>query len=156
MRLIFCLLRINKCSLSRLPVRALFAPEVLPHTLPVVRRTMLEIIYVARSLGYRETDLPAKSIDDAIQLTIQNYQDKKTVPADSSVNQAPEQPDDNPFEEDEEDEEQPRGLDSPPPPFKPSMLIDLEMGRPMELEPIVGAVLDRARSKAIETPRLDL
>ena len=40
--------------------------------------------------------------------------------------------------------------------FKPSMLLDVEAGRPCELEVIVGSILDRARAKAVETPRLDL
>lgn len=129
------------CSLSRSPVSALIAPEVLPHTLPVVRRTMLEIIYVARALGYREADLPAKAVDDTIKLTISHYQSSKS------------QNNEDVFEEDEEEDEE---EDTKHTKFKPSMLLDLENGRPMELEPIVGAVLDRARAKAIETPRLDL
>ncbi|KAH9807573.1 ketopantoate reductase PanE/ApbA C terminal-domain-containing protein [Melampsora americana] len=132
------------CSLSRSPVSALIAPEVLPHTLPVVRRTMLEIIYVARALGYREIDLPAKAVDDTIQLTISHYQGSKS------------QNNEDVFEEDEEDEAEEGTEGTKHITFKPSMLIDLENGRPMELEPIVGAVLDRARAKAIETPRLDL
>jgi 2-dehydropantoate 2-reductase len=40
--------------------------------------------------------------------------------------------------------------------FKPSMLLDVEAGRPSELEPIIGSVLDRARAKGVATPRLDL
>ncbi|EGG07386.1 uncharacterized protein MELLADRAFT_35492, partial [Melampsora larici-populina 98AG31] len=130
------------CSLSRSPVSALIAPEVLPHTLPVVRRTMLEMIYVARALGYREIDLPAKAVDDTIQLTISHYQGSQS------------QNNEDVFEEDEEEEEGKEETKHTT--FKPSMLLDLENGRPMELEPIVGAVLDRARAKAIETPRLDL
>ncbi|KAG0150180.1 hypothetical protein CROQUDRAFT_73247 [Cronartium quercuum f. sp. fusiforme G11] len=142
------------CALSRTPVSALLAPEVLPHTLPVIRRTMLEIIYVARGLGYRESDLPAQSVDDTIQITILNYQAKKS----SAVTEdEQEELNDDVFEEEEEEEEESEAEKVDPfIDFKPSMLIDLELGRPMELEPILGAVLDRARSKAIETPRLDL
>lgn len=39
--------------------------------------------------------------------------------------------------------------------FKPSMLLDIDAGRPFELEPIVGAILERARAKRVDTPRLD-
>ncbi|MBW0462901.1 hypothetical protein O181_002616 [Austropuccinia psidii MF-1] len=142
------------CTLSRSAVAPLIAPEVLPYTLPVIRRTMLEILYVGRALGYSESDLPAKAVDEAIQLTIQNYQVKPKVAlqVDGSAGA------DNAIEDDDEDEEEDRKDENPlsVPSFKPSMLIDLENNRPMELEPIVGAVLDRARSKAIETPRLDL
>lgn len=129
------------CSLSRTPVSALVAPETLAYTLPVVRRTMLEILYVARALGYREKDFPAQSIDDAIAITIQNYGPNRSDSSESAQDV---------FEDDDEDQSS-RHIS-----FKPSMLIDLENGRPMELEPIIGAVLDRARAKAIETPRLDL
>ena len=40
--------------------------------------------------------------------------------------------------------------------FRPSMLVDLDCGRPMEVEAIVGGVLRRARAKGVLTPRLDL
>lgn len=40
--------------------------------------------------------------------------------------------------------------------FKPSMLLDVEAGRPAELEPIIGSLLDRARAKGVPTPRLDV
>lgn len=40
--------------------------------------------------------------------------------------------------------------------FRPSMLVDLDNERPMEVEAIVGGVLRRAREKALPTPRLDL
>ncbi|CAH7677678.1 ketopantoate reductase PanE/ApbA C terminal-domain-containing protein [Phakopsora pachyrhizi] len=155
------------CALSRSPVSSLAAPEVLPYTLPVVRRTMLEILYVARALGYRESDLPAQSVDDAIKLTIDNYQIKSKRPKFEKSSKVSLEEEANlkgdVFEDDDEEEEELEGDDkeeikdgSVTATFKPSMLIDLEDGRPMELEPIVGAVLDRARSKAIETPRLDL
>ena len=38
--------------------------------------------------------------------------------------------------------------------FKPSMLVDLEAGRPIELEAIVGGILKRARANHIDVPRL--
>ena len=40
--------------------------------------------------------------------------------------------------------------------FRPSMLVDLDLGRPMEVEAIVGGVLRRARAKGVPTPKLDL
>ena len=39
--------------------------------------------------------------------------------------------------------------------FKPSMLVDLECGRPMEVEAIVGGVLRRARSVGVAVPKLE-
>ena len=36
------------------------------------------------------------------------------------------------------------------------MLLDVEAGRPAELEPILGSLLDRARAKGVPTPRLDV
>lgn len=172
------------CTLSRTPVSQLIAPEVLPYTLPVIRRTMLEILYVGRALGYRENEFPAKSVDDTINFTIKFYQDRPEEPSSqpSTTVHHPKPPiesnnppgsdpskdslprSDNVFEEDDDDDddEHDRQASDDPhqadhyPAFKPSMLIDFEMNRPMELEPIVGAVLDRARSKAVETPRLDM
>ncbi|WAR57552.1 hypothetical protein PtB15_8B604 [Puccinia triticina] len=154
-------------AFSTMVFAQLTAPEVLPYTLPAVRRTMLEILYVGRALGYREAEFPAKLVDEAISFTIQQYQLKPAPKKDTSPasNPPPAQKlhsesqasTNDVFEEDDEDDEDEAGKGPPPKPaFKPSMLIDVEMNRPMELEPIVGAVLDRARSKAIETPRLDL
>ncbi|RPD62621.1 hypothetical protein L226DRAFT_532387 [Lentinus tigrinus ALCF2SS1-7] len=40
--------------------------------------------------------------------------------------------------------------------FRPSMLVDLDCGRPMEVEAIVGGVLRRARAHSVPTPKLDL
>ena len=37
--------------------------------------------------------------------------------------------------------------------FKPSMLVDLEEGRPMEVEPIVGNIVKTAKSVGIDVPR---
>lgn len=44
---------------------------------------------------------------------------------------------------------------SPPPAHKSSMLQDLELGRPMEIDAIVGAVQDFARMAGVATPLLD-
>ncbi|KAH9924313.1 ketopantoate reductase PanE/ApbA C terminal-domain-containing protein [Epithele typhae] len=40
--------------------------------------------------------------------------------------------------------------------FRPSMLVDLDCGRPMEVQAIVGGVLKRARANGVSTPKLDL
>ncbi|KAM0753486.1 6-phosphogluconate dehydrogenase C-terminal domain-like protein [Meredithblackwellia eburnea MCA 4105] len=138
------------CTLSRSTVSAMVAPAVLPYTLPVVRRLGLEVLYVAREWGYSEEDLPLKTVDNAIKLTIRNYQ-VRTEP------QTPFTP-------------LPKGDgfgsvgygfpaeggSEGTAGFKPSMLLDVENGRPSELEPIIGSLLDRARAKGLETPRLDL
>jgi len=46
--------------------------------------------------------------------------------------------------------------ESPESIFKPSMLVDLESGRPMEIQAIQGGVLNRARASQIPTPRLEV
>ncbi|TCD70743.1 hypothetical protein EIP91_001772 [Steccherinum ochraceum] len=40
--------------------------------------------------------------------------------------------------------------------FKPSMLVDLEAGRPMEVEAIVGGVLRKAQTAKVHVPKLEL
>jgi 2-dehydropantoate 2-reductase len=40
--------------------------------------------------------------------------------------------------------------------FKPSMLIDLEKGRPMELEVVVGYVIEKEKELKVDVPRLEL
>ncbi|MBW0488982.1 hypothetical protein O181_028697 [Austropuccinia psidii MF-1] len=150
------------CALSRAAVATLVCPQILPHTLPVVRQTMLEIMHVARALGYRESELPVETIEESIQLALQAHQTKPssstTLP---SLDRA--------FESvgtelartqtarkcnDTQTHECDHSVG--PEAFKPSMLIDLENDAPMELEPIIGGILTRARSKSIETPRLEL
>jgi 2-dehydropantoate 2-reductase len=37
--------------------------------------------------------------------------------------------------------------------FKPSMLVDLEHSRPIEVEAIIGGIVRKARDLAVETPR---
>jgi 2-dehydropantoate 2-reductase len=129
---------------------------------------MLEMLCVARALGYREAELPAETVDGIISLVIQNSQSKGNVSrVPSALKASPEtraidrriNPD-VPPEDRHADGTKVKsiGVDGPmgQPSFKPSMLIDMERNRPIELEPIIGAVLERAKSKAIETPRLDL
>jgi 2-dehydropantoate 2-reductase len=38
-------------------------------------------------------------------------------------------------------------------PFKPSMLVDLESGRPMEVEGIVGGIVRQAKEVGVVVPR---
>lgn len=139
------------CTLSRSTVSAVVAPEVLPFTLPVVRRTMLEVLYVARAWGYDEAALPMKSIDEAIKISIKNYQRSSgnATPATPGVRADAFGSQGYGFPTDGEVLDSVTG-------FKPSMLLDVEAGRPSELEPIIGSVLDRARARGVATPRLDL
>jgi 2-dehydropantoate 2-reductase len=39
------------------------------------------------------------------------------------------------------------------PPFKPSMLVDLEAGRPIEIEGIIGEVVRQGKEVNVPTPR---
>lgn len=55
----------SMCAMSRRPVSEVVSPASLPYTLPVVRRTMLEVIYVARAWGITEEQLPLKTVDDS-------------------------------------------------------------------------------------------
>ncbi|GAA5922441.1 uncharacterized protein JCM15063_003303 [Sporobolomyces koalae] len=146
----------SMCALSRCTVSSAVAPAVLPYTLPVIRRTMLEVMYVARAWGYQEDALPLKAVDEAIKITIKNYQKKSGIPETPATPSAradafgsiggygfPTGP--------EDDDDRSAAID-----FKPSMLLDVEAGRPCELEPIIGSLLDRARAKGVATPRLDV
>ena len=40
--------------------------------------------------------------------------------------------------------------------FKPSMLVDLEAGRPMEIEPIIGGIIRKAQTFSTSVPRLEM
>ncbi|KAL8277051.1 hypothetical protein RQP46_010585 [Phenoliferia psychrophenolica] len=136
---------------------AMVAPDVLPYTLPAARRLGLEVLYIAREWGYSEDVLPLKTVDMAIKVTIHNYQ-TKGEPAQTPATPATPMARGDVF----------GGMGYGFPPsgggggtratkeFKPSMLLDVEAGRPSELEPIIGSLLDRARAKGVETPRLDL
>lgn len=110
---------------------------------------MLEQLYVARAWGLSEEVLPMSTVDDTIKMTTSTYQERSGMQtpgvngrngAKSLIPMAA------------------RQLTSTEATsaFKPSMLLDIESGRPFELEAIVGSVLDRARMKAVETPRLDV
>ncbi|GAA5980669.1 hypothetical protein JCM10908_001727 [Rhodotorula pacifica] len=152
----------SMCAMTRQPVSEVVSPASLPYTLPVVRRTMLEVIYVARAWGITEEQLPLKTVDETIKLTIRNYQRKTESPV-------PETPF-TPFPSSRNYGFPDSAASSSPVDtangssasteatlnFKPSMLLDVEAGRPAELEPILGSLLDRARAKGVPTPRLDV
>ncbi|KAK4058016.1 hypothetical protein OIO90_000755 [Microbotryomycetes sp. JL221] len=142
------------CSLSRSTLSSVVSPEILPFTLPVVRRTMLEVLYVARAWGYDESVLPMKVIDDAIKITIKNYQRASGLltPATPGPSSNEDAFGSTGYGFPTNDETSLQSTVA----FKPSMLLDIEANRPCELEPIIGAVLDRARAKQVATPRLDL
>ncbi|GAA6032862.1 hypothetical protein JCM8097_000834 [Rhodosporidiobolus ruineniae] len=142
------------CAMSRCTVSEAVAPAVLPFTLPAARRMMLEVIYVARAWGYKENVLPLKIVDDTLSLTVRTYQAKPKgipqtpfTPGEALTGEAYGFPTEGDTSEDAID----RTVT-----FKPSMLLDVENGRPCELEPIIGALLDRARARGVATPRLDL
>jgi 2-dehydropantoate 2-reductase len=59
----------SMCAISRESFASICAPGAIELTVPVVRRTMLESLYVARALGYDETMLPASSVDEGIKVT---------------------------------------------------------------------------------------
>lgn len=117
-------------TLSRLPVSHLLTEDTLHYSVGVVRRIMLEIIYVARSCGLSESRLAISSVDQALNITL----------ATSEVDGV-------------KDESVGGRLAAD---FKPSILLDLENGRPMELEVIIASVVKKAREGGVETPRLDL
>ncbi|GAC95622.1 hypothetical protein PHSY_003198 [Pseudozyma hubeiensis SY62] len=116
-------------TLARKPVSALLQEETLHYSVGVVRRIMLEIVYVARACGIGEDRFPISSVDKAINITLM------TSPV-QGVND-------------------PKGGNLAAS-FKPSILLDLENARPMELEPIIGNVVAKAREHNVDTPRLDL
>lgn len=117
----------GQTALARLPVAEMLRPATLEYTVAVARKIMLEILYVARSAGYSEEVFPAASIDETIEMTVNLYAPKSGTPPDDPVLS-----------------------------FKPSILLDLEAGRPMEIVPIFESIVRRAREAAIETPRLDM
>ncbi|BGP12719.1 hypothetical protein JCM10213_008857 [Rhodosporidiobolus nylandii] len=139
------------CAMSRSPVSQVVAPAVLPYTLPYVRRMMLEVVYVARAMGYQEDVLPLKSVDDTIAMTIRTYQAKSP-----GVPPTPFTPGftSNSYEFPTEGSPVQDGIETSVA-FKPSLLLDLEAGRPCEVEVLIGSLLDRARAKGVATPRLD-
>jgi len=106
-------------TLSRTPVSSLLSPSSKPHSLPVVKALMSEVLAVGRSIGLTEEVFPESSAQDAMNVTLS-----------------------------------PNSALSPT--FKASLLIDLENQRPMELIPIIGNVVDRAKENGVQVPRLEM
>lgn len=117
-------------TLARLPVATLLQEETLHYSVGVVRRIMLEIMYVARSCGIGEDRFPSSAIDKAFELSLLSSPVKGVHDPSKGASISPD--------------------------FKPSILLDLENGRPMELEPIIGNIVAKARLTNTDTPRLDL
>lgn len=125
-------------TLARQPVSALLQAETLPYTCGVVHGIMLELLSIARAHGIDEKRLPAENVDSVYKITLQSTYAKIRTSKD---------PD--------------QFLESLPGTylpvdFKPSILVDLERQRPMELQSIFGHLLKRARVANVPTPRLDL
>jgi 2-dehydropantoate 2-reductase len=159
------------CALSRQPVGALISEGSLHFSIGVVRRTMLEVLYVARACGYGEDVFPASAVDEAIKVTLSTYMPKHLPGEPASAEeqamlkrQAEESISEKPATTPKSSDAAPTtGTSTKPttgaglsPGFKPSILLDLEAGRPMETVPIFESVIERARLHGMETPRLDL
>lgn len=123
---------------ARQPLAAILDAEALPYTCGVVRGIMLELITIARAHGISEARLPSSLVDHTYEFTLKNSH------ADIRLSKDPAR----------YFETQPGS--SLPGDFKPSILVDLERQRPMELDPIFGHLLKRAREANVDTPRLDL
>jgi hypothetical protein len=54
------------CALARSPVSGVVIPPVRKEVMHVARKTMEEVLSVARALGYGEDVLPAKAVDRAM------------------------------------------------------------------------------------------
>ncbi|WFD19348.1 2-dehydropantoate 2-reductase [Malassezia caprae] len=124
--------------LARRPVLELLQAEALDTSLGVVRGFLLELLDVARASGLHDDRFPASHIDNVLHATL------ACSPAQPCVLQRPK-----------------TILKAPTyasfrPDFKPSILIDMERARPMEIEPLFVNVVRRARRAGVETPRLDL
>lgn len=119
------------------------------------------VLYVARACGLGEEVLPVAAVDESFNLTLSQFRaphevGEPTSAAESaaikrSAEAAGQSSEHQPKEKTEEEKKE----DSNRASFKPSLLLDLENNRPMELEPIIGAVVERARAKGVDTPRLD-
>lgn len=125
-------------TLARQPVSIMLQAEMLPYTCGVVRGIMLELLAIARADGIEEKRLPAGTVDYVYELTFKSSRAKirlsKNPDEFYETGQATYLPDD----------------------FKPSILVDLERQRPMELDSIFGNLISIARKKNVDTPRLDL
>ncbi|WFD01821.1 2-dehydropantoate 2-reductase [Malassezia obtusa] len=124
-------------TLARQPVAALLQAETLPYTCGVVHGIMLELIAIARAHGISEKRLPASTVDHVYNLTMKSTYVKVRTSRDPDHFVETKPGTYLPFD------------------FKPSILVDLERERPMELQTIFGTLLQRAREANVDTPRLD-
>ncbi|EOR01318.1 Putative 2-dehydropantoate 2-reductase [Wallemia ichthyophaga EXF-994] len=123
-------------TLAGEPMSVLMRDENVNNVIPIARRTMLEILFVARSMDINEDKLPATAVDEQLSLTLSQF---------GGIQHANEQ-------RIGESEEAAAGRAA----FKPSMLVDHDNNRPMELQCIVGSIVQRAREFSVETPRIDM
>lgn len=115
-------------TLARQTVSELLQEDNLDISADVVRKIMSEVIAVARACGYDEDQLPSSSADEVFDLTY--TQAPRFLTDGKQPNLKPD--------------------------FKPSLLLDLEAQRPMELSPIIGNVILKARQYNVNVPRLEL
>ncbi|KAF9467173.1 6-phosphogluconate dehydrogenase [Collybia nuda] len=90
------------------------------YTLPAIRSTLRELVLLARSIGYTDTEdgVPSSIVDRLIA----DVRELHITPESS---------------------------------HKPSMLLDVEKGQPIEVEVILGEVVRMARERGIEVPRIE-
>ncbi|KAE8228106.1 hypothetical protein CF326_g6975 [Tilletia indica] len=142
-------------TVARQPVAQLVTEASLHYTVSCVRRLMLEVLYVGRACGLNEDVFPASSVDDALHVTLDMRDVPQSAQASASLKKSGNEAVSG--QTSEEKPASPRSAKhSMSPDFKPSLLMDLESGRPMELLPIIGNVIELARIHGVETPRLDL
>ncbi|UZJ51299.1 hypothetical protein CBS101457_000619 [Exobasidium rhododendri] len=116
-------------TLARQTVYTMLLDENLPYTAEVCRKIMLEVLYTARACGINEDALPSSTVDEIFDLT---YSQAPSILAHGTTETNLKRS------------------------FKPSLLVDLEANRGMELSPIIENVVKRARLHQIDTPRLEL
>ncbi|KIJ55456.1 hypothetical protein M422DRAFT_63516 [Sphaerobolus stellatus SS14] len=113
------------CTLSRSSLATLFSNKFLPVGVPVVRGLMKEALAIGLAEGHELTQADFQFNLDRAARLFGEESAKTSIP---------------PFT---------------PEHFKPSMLVDLESGRPMEVEGIIGVVVRKGRAAGIECPMLE-
>ncbi|KIJ55437.1 hypothetical protein M422DRAFT_240060 [Sphaerobolus stellatus SS14] len=113
------------CTLTRSSCATILNRKFKPVTLPVVQGFMEEAVVIGRAIGL---SLPDDALQYSLNITLGRYDQEVADAADP------------PFT---------------PVHFKPSMQVDLESGRPMEVEGIVGSVVKKGREAGIPCPRLE-
>lgn len=124
--------------LARRPVLDLLQAGALETTIGAVRGLLLEMLEVVRAAGLGEDRFPASHMDQVLQATLVcsptqiciTKDPKKVLDASTFASFRPD--------------------------FKPSILIDMERQRPMELDALFVHVVQRARRTGVATPRLDM